>query len=250
MARQGEVRIGTSGWIYRHWRGVFYPEKLPVSRWFGYYSEHFDTVEINNSFYRLPSAEVFQAWRRQAPEGFLYAVKATRFLTHRKKLKDPEQPLQNFLVPARHLGPRLGPLLFQLPPRWHCDLERLRRFVALLPRDLTHVFEFRDPSWYNPGVKTLLEEEGMGFCIHDMRESASPVWVTGPVAYVRFHGPTAVRYAGKYTPAQLQSWAERIEAFRTAGHDVYVYFNNDDAAHAVVNAGQLQELLGVAPLVR
>jgi uncharacterized protein YecE (DUF72 family) len=245
MARTGSVRVGTSGWIYRHWRGTFYPADLPAKRWFDFYSEHFDTVEVNYTFYRLPPAETFAAWRRQAPPGFLYAVKASRFLTHRKKLKDPAAPLQNLLTPARELGPHLGPVLYQLPPRWHCNVGRLREFIALLPRDLHHVFEFRDPSWYNPAVRELLAESGMSFCVHDLKGAACPEWVTGPLVYVRFHGPTAVAYAGGYTAGHLRRWAEKIERHREAGRDVFVYFNNDDRALAVANARQLQEYLGV-----
>jgi uncharacterized protein YecE (DUF72 family) len=200
------VRVGTSGWIYKHWRGAFYPEGLPVSRWFRHYAEHFDTVEVNNTFYRLPAAEAFRGWRAQAGPGFVYALKASRFLTHRKKLKDPAQPLEAFLGRARELGPRLGPVLYQLPPRWRCDLGRLRDFIALLPRGPDHVFEFRDPSWYNDKVRGLLAETGMGFCVHDLRGSASPVWATGKVCYFRFHGPGEGRYAGCYTRGQLRTW--------------------------------------------
>jgi uncharacterized protein YecE (DUF72 family) len=247
MSRRGLVRIGTSGWIYRHWRGVFYRADLPVKRWFASYSETFNTVEINNTFYRLASPQVFDAWRRQAPRGFVYAVKASRFLTHQKKLNDPEEPLDNILGRARRLGPHLGPILYQLPPHWHCNADRLRAFLALLPRDLHHVFEFRDVSWYNQEVRALLTEAGAGFCIHDLRGAPCPLWVTGPLAYVRFHGPTEKAYAGRYRRAHLRRWAERVTKFRSSGHDVYLYFNNDDAGNAVINARELQELLDVAP---
>jgi uncharacterized protein YecE (DUF72 family) len=236
------VRVGTSGWIYKHWRGVVYPAALPVKDWLKSYCERFDTVEVNNSFYRLPSEAVFAAWARQVPAGFLFAVKASRFLTHMKKLKDPAEPLANVLGRARHLGPHLGPVLYQLPPHWHCNLDRLRAFLALLPRDLTHVIEFRDPSWYNDAVRALLTEHGVGFCIHDLRGVPSPEWVTARAVYVRFHGPTAKAYAGGYSPAHLRRWADRIAAYRHAGHDVYAYFNNDDAGHAVFDA---QTLLGM-----
>jgi uncharacterized protein YecE (DUF72 family) len=245
MSKAGRVRVGTSGWIYRDWRGRFYPKELPVRRWLEYYARHFDTVEINNSFYRLPSPEVFRAWRRQAPAGFVYAVKASRYLTHRKKLKDPAEPLENVLGNARELGPHLGPVLYQLPPRWHCNVGRLRDFIALLPRDLMHVFEFRDPSWYNGEVRALLSETGMNFCIHDMRGSAAPPWATGPLVYVRFHGPTAAAYHGRYTRPQLRTWARKIRTFLDEGHDVAAYFNNDVGGHAVTNARQLREMLEV-----
>ena len=248
MTSPGLIRIGTSGWNYKHWRGRFYPADLPVARWFAYYSRRFDTVEINNTFYRLPPEEVFLAWRRQAPPDFLYAVKASRFLTHMKKLNDPADSLDRILGRARQLGAHLGPVLYQLPPHWKCNLNRLREFIACLPLDLRHVFEFRDPSWCHQDVRALLTETGMSYCIHDMRGFYCPRWVTGPVAYLRFHGPTEKKYAGCYTRAQLAGWAEAIRAIRESGHDVFVYFNNDDAAHAVRNAQELRGLLDAVPV--
>ncbi len=248
MAPHGRVCIGTSGWIYKHWRGVFYPPHLPSRGWFAFYSETFDTVEINNSFYRRPSEEVFRAWRKQAPPGFVYAVKASRYLTHLKKLKDPAEALEKLLPRARLLGPHLGPVLYQLPPHWHCDLPRLRDFIGLLPPDLKHVFEFRDPSWYTDAVRSLLTDTGMSFCIHDLRGCGSPEWVTGPVVYVRFHGPTKTAYAGRYGAGHLRRWAERLHEFRCAGRDVFAYFNNDEAGNAVVNARELRALLAADPV--
>jgi uncharacterized protein YecE (DUF72 family) len=248
VAARGVVRIGTSGWVYRHWRGNFYPADLAVKRWFAFYAAALDTVEINNTFYRLPPAETFDAWQRQAPPGFLYAIKASRFLTHMKKLKDPEAPLENILGRCRRLGPHLGPVLYQLPPHWRCDVGRLGRFIDALPRDLRHVFEFRDPSWYNEEVRALLTETGMGFCIHDLRGASCPDWVTGPLAYVRFHGSTVLPYAGRYDLGHLREWAGRIREFRRAGRAVYVYFNNDNTGYAVRNARELQELLGIQPV--
>jgi len=243
VSKEGRVRIGTSGWIYPHWRRTFYPPDVPESDWFSFYSRYFDTVEINNTFYRLPAAEVFAAWGRQAPSGFVYAVKASRFLTHLKKLKDPAAPLAKILGRAREMGPRLGPVLYQLPPHWHCDLDRLRQFIALLPRDLQHVFEFRDPSWHNEEVRSLLSETGMGFCIHDLGGCSCPLWITGQHVYLRFHGPTRVAYAGRYDLKQLRGWTGKIRQFRASGRDVYVYFNNDQNAYAVANARELRDLL-------
>ncbi len=240
---RGRLRIGTSGWIYRHWRGLFYPPKLPARRWFESYAQHFDTVEINNSFYRLPSEAAFEQWKQQAPPGFLYAVKASRFLTHMKKLRDPADSLDRILSGARLLGDRLGPVLYQLPPYWKCNLPRLEEFVALLPHDLIHVFEFRDPSWYNDDVRHVLSEHDLGFCIHDLRGSGSPCWVTGRAVYMRFHGPTEKAYAGCYRPSQLERSAEQIHGYLDHGHDVYAYFNNDDRAYAVSNALALRDLL-------
>jgi uncharacterized protein YecE (DUF72 family) len=218
-----------------------------VRAWFAHYAQWFDTVEINNTFYRLPPAEVFDAWKEQAPPGFLYALKASRYLTHRKKLKDPDEPLDNILDRARRLGRHLGPVLYQLPPRWHCKVERLQEFLALLPHDVLHVFEFRDPSWYNDAVRAALAEAGVGFCIHDLRGQPCPRWVTGPLAYVRFHGPTQRAYAGRYDKDELRRGAEQIEQYRQDGRDVFVYFNNDDRGYAVMNARELQEMVGLAP---
>jgi uncharacterized protein YecE (DUF72 family) len=202
---------------------------------------------VNNTFYRLPEPEVFAGWKRQASPGFLFAIKANRFLTHRKKLKDPQEPLQNLLDRCRRLGSHRGPILYQLPPYFPCNVERLRAFIRLLPRRWSHVFEFRDPSWYTDAVRDLLTETGMAFCIHDLRGQPCPPWVTGKLAYVRFHGPTEQAYAGSYSEKQLKLWAERIDDFRQAGHDVYAYFNNDISGHAIANARRLRTLLGVSP---
>jgi uncharacterized protein YecE (DUF72 family) len=240
----GRVRVGTSGWIYKHWKATVYPAGLPVKDWFGYYAATlFDTVEVNNSFYRLPSEAAFREWADQAPPGFLYAIKASRYLTHLKKLKDPEEPVNNVLSRARLLGRHLGPILYQLPPRWRCDPDRLRHFLALLPRDLTHVMEFRDRSWYADVVRELLTEYGVGFCVHDLRGDPSPEWVTARAVYVRFHGPTVRAYAGGYPRERLQFWADWIGERRQGGHDVYCYFNNDDAGHAVRDGLTLRALL-------
>ena len=255
MVNRGQVRVGTSGWIYKHWKGVVYPANLPERQWLTHYSGLFDTVELNNSFYRLPSEETFRDWGRRAPTGFLFAVKASRYLTHMKKLKDPEEPLKLFLGHARGLGEHLGPILYQLPPGWHVDLGRLRYFLSILPADFTHVVEFRDPTWYTHAVRAALEERGVGFCIHDLRGIPTPDWVTGRVVYIRFHGPTGRAYAGRYSLGQLRTWTSRIDEWRRAGQNVFAYFNNDDAGHAVTNARELRSSLGlkeptgVAPLI-
>ncbi|MFZ8843445.1 DUF72 domain-containing protein [Thermoflexus sp.] len=235
--------IGTSGWVYPHWRGVFYPEDLPQRRWFSYYAAHFDTVEINNAFYRLPSEATFDRWRDQAPEGFRYAVKANRYLTHVRRLKDCADPLARFLERARRLGDRLGPILYQLPPGWPPDPGRLAEFAALLPPDMLHGFELRDPRWWIEPVREVLARGALSFCLFDMPELSPPLWVTGPVVYIRFHGSTAL-YAGRYAREALAAWAERIRGFLRAGHEVYAYFNNDAFGHAVINAVELREMLG------
>ena len=194
------IRIGCSGWNYRHWRELFYPKGLPQRRWFDFYAEHFDTVEINNSFYRLPKAETFEAWRAQAPPGFCYAVKANRFLTQAKKLKDCAEPLARMMPPFRALGERLGLILYQLPPRFRINLERLESFLALAPKDVTNVFEFRDPSWYTEETLALLDRHGASFCVHDMTGSATePIAVGLHIAERREGGEQRVRAEGVET---------------------------------------------------
>jgi uncharacterized protein YecE (DUF72 family) len=235
--------VGTSGWVYKHWRGVFYAPQLPVSRWFAFYSREFDTVEINNTFYRRVADTVFLDWKAQAPPGFLYAVKAHRLLTHRKKLIDAPDFLPRILGPASLLGPHLGPILYQLPPRWHCNAERLREFLRVLPRDLRHVIEFRDPTWYTDEVRDLLDEYGVGFCVHDLRGQPSPVWATGPLVYVRFHGPTTTAYRGRYGPARLRPWAQRVAELAAGKREAFVYFNNDVEGAALADARDLRDLL-------
>jgi uncharacterized protein YecE (DUF72 family) len=237
--------IGTSGWIYRDWRGRFYPEKLPARGWFEYYARAFQTVEINNTFYCSPPESTLAKWTRQAPAGFHYAVKANRFLTHQKKLRDPAEPLSRVLSAARFLGPHLGPVLYQLPPFWNCDAVRLAAFLAELPGDLEQVIEFRNMSWYTKEIRALLSRHAVGLCLHDMRGGVRPEWVTGPTVYIRLHGPTDKRYVGRYPTSALEILASRIREYQAKAKNIYVYFNNDYHGHAIVNARQLQELLGL-----
>ncbi len=235
------VRIGTSGWVYNHWRGVFYPKDMPTSKWFSYYSHEFDAVEINNSFYRLPSAEMFDKWRQQAPSSFLYAVKASRYLTHMKKLKDPEEPLHTFFERADHLGNTLGPVLYQLPPRWKVNLPRFEHFLSVLPKGYQHVVEFRDASWLIEDVFRLMQQYGVAHCIHDMQPLTVPLRVTAPPVYVRFHGDS--KLGGSYGDETLTTWAERAAGWHADGLPVFAYFNNDVGGYAIKNAKRLKELV-------
>ncbi len=235
------IRIGTSGWVYKHWRDVFYPSDLPARAWFTFYAREFDTVEINNSFYRLPSPEMFDAWRKQAPPGFLYAVKASRYITHMKKLKDPKEPLREFLTRAKRLENTLGPILYQLPPHWRVNLERFEQFLAQLPSDYRHVIEFRDATWLIEPVFQLMERYHVAHCLHDMRPLDIPLRITAPPVYVRFHGD--IHHSGDYSHSALSTWAERIARWNDERLDVFAYFNNDPRGYAIKNARTLKEML-------
>jgi uncharacterized protein YecE (DUF72 family) len=236
-----EVRIGCSGWQYRHWRGTFYPDQLAQKDWLEFYASQFDTVEINNTFYRLPEASAFRTWAKRVPDGFLYAVKASRFLTHMKKLKAPAEPLDRLFSRARLLGRHLGPVLYQLPPRWSVDTARLAGFLQSLPAGRRHAIEFRDPSWYTDEVFDLLAQHGVACCLHDMEGSATGRRAVGPFIYARFHGP--VRYGGRYDDDTLEEWGSWFAARIRAGQSVFAYFNNDIGGHAPRDATRLRQRL-------
>ncbi len=235
------LRVGCSGWQYRHWRGDFYPPALPQTRWLEHYAAVFDTVEVNATFYRLPDAATFRRWRARAPAGFVFAVKASRYLTHVRRLRDPAEALERLFARARLLGDTLGPVLYQLPPRWRIDLDRLAAFLDAVPRDALQAIEFRDPSWYDDATFALLERSGVALCLHDLGEAASPRRAVGPFLYVRFHG--SVTQGGGYTDAALRDWAAWLSAQAREGRAVYAYFNNDVGGHAPRNAATLRRLL-------
>ena len=238
-----KIFVGTSGWHYDHWRGRFYPEELPKLDWLSFYARSFPTVELNNSFYHLPSEKAFGRWRDSTPENFTFAVKVSRFITHIKKLKDVEEPLSNFLSRAKPLGKKLGPLLYQLPPGLHRNESLLENFLSMLPDDLSHVFEFRHESWLVKEVFDLLRRYNVGFCIFDMPDLTTPFEATSDFAYVRFHGSSSM-YGGCYSDKELNDWAQSIASLAKDAKSVYVYFNNDIDGFAVVNAQTLTEKLG------
>lgn len=234
---EGELRIGTSGWQYDHWRDVFYPGELSKKDWFSYYADHFDTVEVNNTFYHLPSEETFQSWHDQAPAGFLYALKFSRYGTQMKKLKDPDSTIGNFMDRAKSLEDHLGPVLVQLPPRWKPDVARLAAFLAAAPTDVRWAVEFRDASWLIDEVLETLIDHGAGLVIHDMIPD-HPWVLTTDWMYLRFHG---VDYSHKYSEDRLRSIARWIREKRDAGIDAYAYFNNDACGYAVSDATTLRQ---------
>ena len=235
----GRVHVGCSGWVYRHWKGDFYPAELPQKRWFAHYADAFDTVEINASFYRAPTAAMWDAWRAKAPPGFRYAIKANRFITHLKKLIDVEEATVQFIAMARTLGPHLGPILYQLPPTLKRNPERLAAFLALLPRNLEHVFEFRSADWYDDEILGLLDAHGAGFVAHDLVGLASPRWASGRTAYVRFHG-TGGKYVGRYSEDQIAQWGHWLREQVKAGRSAWAFFNNDIHGHAIHDAVALR----------
>ena len=207
---------------------------------FEYYQRFFDTVELNNSFYRLPTPEAFIAWRDAAPANFRFAVKGSRFLTHNKKLKDPEQALLNLLPRAQLLGKKLGPILFQLPPKWKVNVGRLEEFLQALPPNHRYAFEFREPTWNTQAVYETLQRHNAAYCIHELAGFHTPILVTANFAYVRLHGPGG-KYQGCYTAEKLCEWAERIAQWSKELRAVCVYFDNDDSGYAPRNALELKE---------
>jgi uncharacterized protein YecE (DUF72 family) len=236
----GLIHVGTSGWAYPHWRGPFYPPDLPEDRWLAYYARRFACVELNASFYRLPGPAQFAAWREQTPPGFGFAVKASRYITHMKKLLEPEATLPPLLESVAGLGDKLGPLLFQLPPRWRANPARLRAFLEALPKGLRTAFELRDPSWHSDGIASLLAEFNAAFCVYDLGGFASPRWVTADFCYLRLHGPGAP-YSGRYGRTALTDWAAWLDGQPVK--EGYVYFDNDQAGFAAADARAMQALV-------
>jgi len=236
------LRIGTSGWHYKHWVGTFYPEKTPASKMLAFYYQRLDTVELNNTFYRLPTESALASWRDSTPRGFCFAAKGSRFLTHMKKLKDPEQALDRFFTAIDILQDKLGPILFQLPPHWQLDAGRLEHFLRVLPKHHRYAFEFRNETWNIQEIYSLLAAHNAGYCIFDLAGFQSPIEVTTDLVYVRLHGPGG-KYQGSYNEEALSQWAQRIRNWQLDNRAVYVYFDNDQAGYAAHNALRLKQLL-------
>jgi len=234
--------IGTSGWHYEHWRDRFYPEKLAKAKWLKFYAGHFDTVELNNSFYRLPSEDAFANWRDSSPANFTFAVKVSRFITHIKRLKDTGEAVEKFISRAIILGDKLAPLLYQLPPNMHRNDEVLESFLSTLPRGMKHVFEFRHQSWLEEGVLQILHKYKVGFCVFDMPSISCPLIATADFAYIRFHGSAGL-YSSCYSDEELASWAKILANLARNLKAIYIYFNNDIEGFAVRNAMTLRNYL-------
>lgn len=251
MAR-GNVHIGTSGWTYEHWLGRFYPKEAPrelrrtglrESR-LRQYARTFRSVEINASFYRLPTEKAMLTWLAETPDDFLFSAKVSRFISHMKRLLDPEIHIPIFFGRIEALAPKLGPLLIQLPPKFAENLERLRVFCDHLPSGHRYTFELRHESWWTDEVFAFLSERNLAFCLFHLAGRETPEIVTADFVYIRLHGPGAA-YQGSYDDAVLERWRERIERWLAEGRDVFIYFDNDEKAYAAEDARRLQEMLGL-----
>jgi len=237
-----QLLIGTSGWQYDHWKGPFYPEELSVKGFLRYAAERFPTVEINNTFYQLPSRESLASWRDTVPAGFVFSVKASRYITHMKKLKDPDQTLPPFFRAVEVLKDKLGPILFQLPPNWGFNPDRLYDFLEALPSGRRYAFEFRDPSWFDQRALDALTEIGASFCMYELAGTVSPKEITTDFVYIRLHGPGGA-YKGRYGRKGLAGWAGALHTWADQGREVFCYFDNDEAGFAPLDALDLQAML-------
>ena len=241
--------VGTSGWQYRHWRGTFYPEKLAQSRWLDYYTARFQTVEVNNTFYHLPEASTFEKWRQRTPGDFVMAAKMSRFLTHLKRLRDPEEPVERFLTRAEKLGSKLGPVLLQMPPQMEAEPERLAETLEQIPRGVRVAAEFRHSSWFQDRVFEILNEHGAALCLADSPRRKTPEVRTADWGFVRFHEGRATPHPC-YGERALATWVGRLAELFGPRADVYAYFNNDGRACAIRDAivfARLAERAGLKP---
>jgi len=245
MAEAGtaKISIGTSGWTYDGWRGPFYPSDIPKKEWLQFYASEFPTTEINGSFYRTPSLEAVRAWKEQTPPGFVFAWKASKFITHWKRLSEKsDNSIELLVTRLKALGRKTGPVLFQLPPQFTANRDRLAAFLKMLPKRYAYTFEFRHPSWYEPAILDVLRDRDVALCISDHHDAPSPWEVTASHVYVRGHGPDG-RYRDHYPDKTLQAWARKIRAWKRQRRDVRVYFDNDQKSAAPVDAKRLMALL-------
>jgi uncharacterized protein YecE (DUF72 family) len=240
MAR---ILIGTSGWHYDSWRGPFFPKSLPLKEQLSYYAGQFSTTELNGVFYRTPTPQAVKSWREHTGSDFIFAWKASKFITHWKRLShNSVNSLELLEARLSLLGRKAGPVLFQLPPNFDADADRLASFVKLLPKKRRYSFEFRHPNWYAPGIFRLLRQQNISLCISDHHDAPAPWRRTADFVYVRGHGPGG-RYKGHYRPDALADWARRIRSWKKQGCDVFVYFDNDQKSAAPADAMRLINLI-------
>ena len=239
------VYIGTSGWTYDGWRGPFYPNDVPKKDWLRWYATQFSATEINGSFYRTPSLDAVKAWREQTPDDFRFAWKASKFITHWKRLSEKsDNSIALMVTRLKVLGPKLGPVLFQLPPQFKPNRERLASFLKMLPKRYAYTFEFRDPGWYEEPILDVLRDRNVALCLSDHHDAPAPWEVTSSFVYVRGHGPGG-RYRDRYSAETLKAWARRMRKWRKQGREVYCFFDNDQKSAAPKDAAALAELLSM-----
>lgn len=235
------VRIGTSGWTYPHWKGSFFPDDLPADERLGFYAGRFDTVEINTTFYGTPDRSNVRGWRDTVPKRFRFAVKASRYTTHNKKLLEPHKSTRKFFSAIEPIQEQVCAVLFQLPPHWRFNAERLEAFLKVMPKDYRYAFEFREPSWLCEEAYAILREHGAALCLYDLKGFHTPDVTTADFVYVRLHGPTEAAYRGSYPQETLEQWRTRIAAWKKRRHDVLVYFDNDEKGYAAADALRLKK---------
>ncbi|NSL17086.1 DUF72 domain-containing protein [Tatlockia micdadei] len=234
--------IGTSGWSYADWKGLFYPNNLRMDELLHFYAGNFNTVELNNSFYKLPTVENVKRWYELTPPDFIFSCKANRYITHMKKLQGTEKNVENLLTVLNHFHEKLGPILFQFPPHWHNNYERLNSFIKNLSKQFNYTFEFRDTSWFSQEIYDLLDANQISLCLYDYRGYQSPEMITAKFVYLRLHGPKQEPYTGSYSEQKLTEYAQKIVSWKKEGRSVYCYFDNDIKSCAPRNASCLKEM--------
>jgi uncharacterized protein YecE (DUF72 family) len=239
---KNKIHIGTSGWDYKHWLGPFYPKEMKPPQLLNFYTRHFNTVELNNTFYMLPKKETFVNWRKAVPDDFFFAVKASRYITHNKKLKEGKESFGNFIEKAKALNEKLGPVLFQLPPGWKINFERLEEFLEGLPKGYEYTFEFRNQSWFDDKIYELLAKHNAAFCMYELNTVQTPKIVTADFIYIRLHGPGQA-YQGQYKEKILHGWAGDFAKWKKKASNIYCYFDNDEKGYAAMDALRLKEMV-------
>lgn len=236
-----QIFIGTSGWSYNHWKENFYPNGLKTSNWLNYYGQVFSTVEVNTTFYHTPLVSTTKNWYTQVPSDFLFSIKASRYITHLKRLNDCEKSLEFFYKSLTNLKSKIGPILFQLPPSFKANKSRLIEFITLLDKQHKYTFEFRHETWFTDEIYELLAKNNIALCITDLNGIQSPKVLTADFTYMRLHGPHKA-YVGSYGPAKLKAWKKEIKKWATQT-SVYCYFDNDEKGYAIQDAKFLQDLM-------
>lgn len=241
---KADVLIGTSGWTYPHWRGSFFPDDLPAEQRLSYYADRFNSVEINTTFYGTPTRAAVRGWLDAVPKSFRFAVKGSRFTTHNKKLLDPRKSTQKTFQAIEPLAEQVCAALFQLPPRWRFNGDRLAAFLQAMPKKYRYALEFREPSWLCEEAYAILRAHNAALCLYDLKGFHAPEITTANWVYVRLHGPTAAAYRGSYPEKTLRHWAELIDSWRRERKEVLVYFDNDEKGYAAADALRLRNLIG------